>query len=426
MTGTAAPGAAASAQQGLRLARLGLAAAMVSRLAGRLVGILLVVALAREAAPETVASYGYLLGIATMMLVVTDLGVATVTAREVSAGRLPAHAALRAALPAQLCSVGIAGAAMVLLTVFFGPKATPPGAVAFTAAFIVIGGLNNLWADLLRGAGRVVLEGTLEIGSTTFLVVVGILVVRSGGGVTALTAVVALKEAVVLAVCWAVLPPRRDPAVRSRELLALSLWVAVAGTAMALMLRSSTLVVGSMGSVGVLATFVVASRFFDAGVTVAHTVGFGLGPGLSALAGDPVAFRRAGRRYLGLMTTLGLAVAVVGALVAGPLTTIPFGERWAAAVPAVRMSAAAALPVLLTYVALSLLMARGQARWMALSTVAAAVVGVITTTALMTAHPSAFSGVLGTTVGATTLAVLLLAGIRDLLVPDRSVTRPAG
>jgi O-antigen/teichoic acid export membrane protein len=361
-----------------------------------------------------------------MMLVVTDLGVASVAGREVAAGRLPAQGALRAALPVQGVTVAAAAAITVLLTVLFGPDATPPGALALTVAFVVIGGMNNLWADLLRGTGRVLLEGALEIGSTTLLVVTGIVVVESGGGITALTAVVALKEAVVLAVCWIVLPPRRDPAARSRALVALSMWVAVAGTATVLMLRASTLVVGGMGSVSVLATFVVASRFFDAGVTVAHTVGFGLGPGLSALADDPVAFRRAGRKYLAAFTALGVVVTVLGLFLAGPLTTIPFGDRWSVAVPAVQVSAAASLPILLTYVAISLLMARGQARWMALSTVAAAVVGVLSGIALMASDPSAVSGVLGTTVGATTLAVLLLIGLRDLLLPDRDGVRQAG
>jgi len=423
MTTTVPAETGSSSREGLRLARLGLAAAMLSRLAGRLVGTLLVVVLAREAAPHTVAAYGFLLGTATMMLVVTDLGVASVAGREVAAGRLPAQGALRAALPVQLVTVLVAAAVTVLLTVLFGPDATPPGALALTVAFVVVGGLNNLWADLLRGTGRVMLEGALEIGSTTLLVVAGVLVVEAGGGITALTAVVALKEAVVLAVCWAVLPPRSDPAARSRALVALSTWVALAGTATVLMLRASTLVVSGMGSVSVLATFVVASRFFDAGVTVAHTVGFGLGPGLSALADDTVAFRRAARRYLAAFTALGVGVTALGLLLAGPLTTIPFGNRWEVAVPAVRMSAAASLPILLGYVAMSLLMARGQVRWMALSTVTAAVVGVIASVTLMAHDPSALSGVLGTTVGATTMAVLLLIGVRDLLRPDRDGSR---
>jgi O-antigen/teichoic acid export membrane protein len=408
-------------QRGLHLARLGLAAAMVSRLAGRLVGILLVVVLAREAPPSTVALYGYLLGTATLVLILTDLGVATVAAREVAAGRLPARGALRAALPIQLVSVLGAAALTVVLTVIWGPDGAPPAAVALTVLFVVVGGMNNLWAELLRSTGRVMLEGGLEIASSAVLVVAGVLVVQHGGSITALTAVVAGKEAAVLLVSWAVLRPRRHPDVRSRPLLTQGMWIALAGTALVLLVREGMLILGGLGTVGALATYVVATRFFDAGVTIAHTVGFGLGPGMAALAGDPAAFRSAARKYVGLLAVLGVAVGVVGVLVAGPLTTVPFGARWEVAVPSVRVIALAGLPLLLSYVSFTLLMARNQLRWLALSTVAATVVGVGTTVGLVLSRPTALSAVIGTTVGLATLAVLLLAGLRDLFRPVAAV-----
>jgi O-antigen/teichoic acid export membrane protein len=408
-------------QRGLHLARLGLAAAMVSRLAGRLVGILLVVVLAREASPSTVALYGYLLGTATLVLILTDLGVATVAAREVAAGRLPARGALRAALPIQLVSVLGAAALTVVLTVIWGPDGAPPAAVALTVLFVVVGGMNNLWAELLRSTGRVMLEGGLEIASSAVLVVAGVLVVQHGGSITALTAVVAGKEAAVLLVSWAVLRPRRHPDVRSRPLLTQGMWIALAGTALVLLVREGMLILGGLGTVGALATYVVATRFFDAGVTIAHTVGFGLGPGMAALAGDPAAFRSAARKYVGLLALLGVAAGVVGVLVAGPLTTVPFGARWEVAVPSVRVIALAGLPLLLSYVSFTLLMARNQLRWLALSTVAATVVGVGTTVGLVLSRPTALSAVIGTTVGLATLAVLLLAGLRDLFRPVAAV-----
>src|SRR4051794_5945444 len=95
---------ASRSTDGTQLARLGLAAAMISRLAGRLIGIVLVVALARKANANTVAVYGYLLGTATLVTVLTDLGVASVAGREVAAGRVSARGALAAALRPQLVS----------------------------------------------------------------------------------------------------------------------------------------------------------------------------------------------------------------------------------------------------------------------------------------------------------------------------------
>jgi O-antigen/teichoic acid export membrane protein len=280
--------------------------------------------------------------------------------------------------------------------------------------------MNNLWADILRGTGRVLLEGALQLASGVALVVAGTLVIVFGGSATDLLIVVLLKEVIVLAIGAVVIRPRRRPEVHSRTLLGQGVWVAVAGTALVLLWRQGTLVIGGVGSIGALATYVVATRFFDAGVTVAHTAGFGLGPGMSALAADPAAFRRDGRKYLGLVTLLGVVVAVVGVLVAGPITTIPFGDRWASAVPAVRMVAVSGLPILLSYVALALLAARRQMAWLCLSAVAGSLVGVGVTVLLTLSRPDAFSAVLGTTLGASVMALLLLAGLRDLFLPARS------
>jgi O-antigen/teichoic acid export membrane protein len=408
-------------RDGARLARLGLIAAMVSRLVGRLVGIVLIVVLARVADSSTVAIYGYLLGTATLVTVLTDLGVASVAGREVAAGRMPADGALHAALLPQLASALVAAGVTVVLALV-GPEAAPPSAVVLTVAFVLVGAMNNLWADVLRGTGRVMLEGALQLGSAVALVAAGTLVIVVGGDATALLVVVVLKEVAVLAVAALAVRPRRRPEVVSRTLLGQSLWVALTSTAVVLLWREGTVVVGAAGSLGALATYVVATRFFDAGVTVAHTAGFGLGPGMSALANDPVAFRSAGRRYLGVVTLVGVAVAVAGLLVAGPITTIPFGERWADAVPAVRVIAVSGLPILVVYVSFSLLSARRQVRWMGLSAVTGSLVGVGTTIALTMRNPEAISGALGTTIGATVLAVLLLIGLRDLFLPTPLVT----
>ena len=410
---------------GRRLAGIGLIAAMGSRLIGRLVGIVLVVALAREADPGTVAVYGYLLGTATLVTVLTDLGVASVAGREVAAGRLPARGALSAALRPQLVSVLAAGAVTVLLCTVVGPDDVPTPALLLAVLFVIVGGLNNLWAELLRATGRVVLEGALQTGSAVALVVAGCAVVVLGGNADLLLLVVALKEVVLLLIGLVVLRPQRDPAVSARALLNQGVWVAVAGTAIVVLWRQGTMVVGGLGSVGMLATYVVATRYFDAGVTVAHTAGFGLAPGMSALATDPPAHRAAARRYLAVTTLAGAAVAVVGALLAGPLTTIPFGDEWASAVPAVRWIAVAALPVLLSHVSFTVLMSRGQQRWLAAATVTGAVTGVLSTLLLVHWRDEASSGVIGTVIGAVIMLAIAAAGIRDVLLPLPAADRRA-
>jgi O-antigen/teichoic acid export membrane protein len=412
--------AAQPTTDGRRLAKVGLAAAMVSRLIGRLVGIVLVVVLAREAGDETVAVYGYLLGTATLVTMLTDLGVAAIAGRQVAAGRMPADGALRAALGPQLVSVLAAAGVTVLLTEVWGPASVPTAALTLTVLFVLAGGLVNLWAEVLRATGRVLLEGGLQLAASVALVAAGVVVVHTGGDATDLLLVVLLKETAVLLVAAVLLRPRRHPEVRTRTLLTQGLWFAVASTAVVLLWRQGTLVVGATGSVGVLAAYVVATRFFDAGVTVAHTAGFGLVPGLSALAADPVAFRRAARHYLGLAAGAGVVVAGLGVLLADPLTTIPFGERWGGAVPAVRVVALSALPVLFSSVAFTVYLARGRMAWLTGSVIAGAVVGLGATVGLMLWRPDPVSGVLGTTIGAGVLAVLLVIGLRDLFRTPRT------
>lgn len=407
------------AHDGGRLAKLGLAAALASRVLGRLVGIVLVVLLAREASPNTVAVYGYLLGTATLVATFTDLGVAAVAGREVAAGRLPADGALHAALWPQAASVAAACVATVALTLLAGPDAVPGAALALTVAFVVITGFLNLWAEMLRVTGRVVVEGGLQVASAVALMVGGVLVIRSGGDATDLLVIVVLKEAVVLAVSVALVRPRPRPEqVRSRRLLRQSLWLGVSSVGLVVLWRQGMVVIGAAGTLGALAAYVVASRFLDAGVTIAQTAGFGLVPGMSALASEPAAFRHEAHRYLGMATLVGAGVALIGVLAARPITVIPFGERWGEAVPAVRVIALAGLPILVGYVAWTLLLARRQVRWLAAGSAAGAVTGVALSAALVAWRPDALSAMIGTAVGAAVLVAVLLAGLRDLFLPS--------
>jgi hypothetical protein len=177
-------------------------------------------------------------------------------------------------------------------------------------------------------------------------------------------------------------------------------------------------VIGATGTLGALAAYVVASRFLDAGVTIAQTAGFGLVPGMSALANDPPAFRHEAHRYLGMATLVGACVALIGVLAARPITVLPFGERWAEAVPAVRVIALAGLPILVGYVAWTLLLARRQVRWLAAGSAAGAVTGVALSAALVAWRPDPLSAMIGTVVGAAVLVTVLLTGLRDLFLPS--------
>ncbi|MHA3701549.1 lipopolysaccharide biosynthesis protein [Jatrophihabitans sp. YIM 134969] len=419
----ATPTPADAGAVGERLARLGVVAAVASRTFGRLVGVGFVVVLARTSGDDTVAVYGYLLGTATLVVTLTDLGVAAVAGRDVAAGRFPAAVALAAALPAQVVSVALACLVTLGLVAVSGPSALTPAPVLLTLAFLAANGMVNLWAELLRGTGRVVFEGGLQMLSAVLMVGGGLAVVAGGGGATPLLAVVAGKELVVLAVGAAVLRPRRRPEVlRTRALIRHSLHVAVAGTALIVLWRQGTILVGATGTVATLAVYVVASRFLDAGVTVANTVGFGLLPGASSVTADHDRFAALARRYLRFTAGLGALVGAAGVVVAGPLTTGLFGSRWEPAVPVVRVVALTALPLFVGYVAWFLLLAARQQRWLAGASSSGAVVAILVSLLWSRFGPPPIAAAGGTAVGAAVLAVLLLG--RLVLVLRRAAPTP--
>lgn len=416
-------GAEAPAGGGARLARLGLVVALASRIFGRLVGIVLVVVLARSAGEETIAIYGYLLGTATLVLTLTDLGVASVAAREVAAGRASAGGALRSALPLQAVTVALAVGVLVAMTHGLGPDGTPGLAVALTACFVVAGGMTSLWSEILRGQGRVVLEGWLQTVAALGLVAVGVAIVVTGGDAVELLVAVLAKEVILVVVMLALVRPSRRPSVPWRLLAGQGLWVAVASTAMVVLWRQGMVVAGT-GSTFALAVYVVASRYLDAGVTVAHTVGFGLLPGMSALATDAEASRRYARRYLAIAAGAGVGIGLVGSLAAPWLVTIPFGPQWIEAVPAVRWVAIGALPILVSFVLYPVLLARSQVRMLAVAGLAAVAVGVPVALALFAPASDPAGSMIGTVVGASVLSVILLWAVRDVLTPSRAVSVP--
>ncbi|NAZ87718.1 oligosaccharide flippase family protein [Kineococcus indalonis] len=407
--------------RGARLARVGVAAALVSRVFGRLVGIVLVVVLARVSDPTTVALYGFLLGTVTLTASVTDLGVASLAGRDVAAGTAAAPAALRSALGPQALSAGLAVVLTCLLALLAGPAGVDAAVLVPCSAFVVANATFNLWAEVLRGAGRAVLEGLLQGASALLLVVAGSLAVLGGAGIVPLLWIVAGKELVVLLVAAVFLRPGggSPDGPSFGALVRRSAWLAVAGTALIVLWRQGTVLVSALAPTRVLADYVVATRFLDAAVTLAHTLGIGLFPAIAALAHrDRRSARRQAQRYLGVVAAASVALAVLGVLLAGPVTTLLFGERWGSAVLTVRVLAAAAPFTVTGYLLWFALLAEEQERWLCLAAAAAAVTALSATAALLVAAPSAAAGAAGTGAGAVVLVVLL--GVRYVL------TRPRG
>ncbi len=395
-----------------RLARVGVAAALVSRIFGRLVGILLVVVLARVSDPTTVALYGFLLGTVTLMASVTDLGVASLAGRDVAAKAFPASDALRMALGPQALSAALAAGLTCVMAVVAGPAGVDASVLVPCAVFVVVNALFNLWGEVLRGAGLVMLEGVLQGVSALLLVAVGTLAVLAGAGIVELLWIVAAKEFLVLAVAAIRLRPslRVAGGLSFRALVTRSVWLAVAGTALVVLWRQGTVLVGALAPTRSLADYVVATRFLDATVTIAHTLGIGLFPAMAALASSaPREGRHQARRYLLAVVAVSIPLALLGVVLAGPVTTGLFGEQWQTAVPAVRLLAVTAPLVLVADLLWFSLLAERQERWLCVAAVVGSLTAISVTALLLIVSPSATSGVWGTFAGAVLLAGVLLA-----------------
>ncbi len=409
-----------------RLVRVGVAAALISRIFGRLIGVVLVIVLARVAEPVTVALYGFLLGTVTLMASLTDLGVASLAGRDVAAKVATAPAALRSALGPQALSTVMAVVLTCLVAVLAGPSGVDASVLLPCSVFVVANAMFNLWAEVLRGDGKVVLEGVLQGVSALLLVTAGSLAVLAGAGIVPLLWIVAGKELAVLAVAAVWLRPGAgmDAGLSFGALLRRSAWLAVAGTALVLLWRQGTLLVSGMASTRALADYVVATRLLDASVTLAHTLGIGLFPGIAALAVEaPGAARAHVRRYLLAVLGLSVPLAVLGVVLADPVTTLVFGSQWESAVPAVRVLAATTPLILLGYLLWFVLLAEGQERWLFAGALAAAATSMGATAVLLVVDPGAAAGAWGTGAGALVLAVVL--AIRFAFTPTAQRTRAA-
>ncbi len=409
-----------------RLVRVGVAAALISRIFGRLIGVVLVVVLARVADPVTVALYGFLLGTVTLMASLTDLGVASLAGRDVAAKVATAPAALRSALGPQALSTVMAVVLTCLVAVLAGPSGVDASVLLPCSVFVVANAMFNLWAEVLRGDGKVVLEGVLQGVSALLLVTAGSLAVLAGAGIVPLLWIVAGKEQAVLAIAAVWLRPGAgmDAGLSFGALLRRSAWLAVAGTALVLLWRQGTLLVSGMASTRALADYVVATRLLDASVTLAHTLGIGLFPGIAALAAEaPEAVRAHVRRYLFAVLGLSVPLAVLGVVLADPVTTLVFGSQWESAVPAVRVLAATTPLILLGYLLWFVLLAEGQERWLFAGALAAAATSMGATAVLLVVDPGAAAGAWGTGAGALVLAVVL--AIRFAFTPTAQRTRAA-
>jgi O-antigen/teichoic acid export membrane protein len=323
------------------------AATVSSRLLGKLAQLGFLVIAARLLTIQEFASYSYLLVLAVTFSLLADTGVSLAANREISAGRNSPAEAFWSGVPVIGLGAALAGSAVLS----FGLVDSAPGSagvpLVLAALFVSVNTVFNYTAATLRGVGRSVFEALLQgLGALAF-VGAAVTAVALGAGLAALLAILLAKEAVSTAVAFGGLRhdigrPRRWTPGLWRRLLRIGIQLGVASTALALVTRVPTFVLGNSGTATELAWFSGAQRLADAVLLLATATGFALLPSLTLLFETDRARARALLRRLLVAATLGGAVlALVSVLLARQIMTVAYGSDFAGAATATRVILAA-------------------------------------------------------------------------------------
>jgi PST family polysaccharide transporter len=324
---------------------------VASRAAAGGVQLLFLVAAGRLLSLEEFAAYSYLLALAVIFSMFGETGVGVVGSRDVVAGRLALRDVFWSSLPVAV----LAALAASLVLVAVGAVDSGPGStlvpVMLAGLFVVANRLLEFLATLLRSTGRYELEAGLKVGSAVLFVVGSVAAAALGLGVTALLAVLLLKE--LLAALWAFGVLRRDVgrpmapvAAVWRTLLRGGAQVTVASAGLLVMTRGPLFYLGnSTDDTADLAHYSAVLRFADAAFLLATAAGFALLPGLAFLAAsEPARVRKLlGKVFAGLVGGSAV-VALVAVPLARPLCELVYGSAYGPAADAGRVLLAG-LPV---------------------------------------------------------------------------------
>ena len=393
---------------------VGSAAAVGSRVVGRLLGLGFVVLLARRQSALVFAEYNYLLILSAALSVITDAGVAAVAGREVARGEASVGAAYRAAFTVQLVS-GLVGALLCIGLGFVIPGPDRDvAALLFLGLMVAANSIFNLQAELLRGAGRPLIEGGVQLLAGVLQLGVGAAVVVAGGGLAAVLAALAAKQLLVVVVCQAWLPApwsaARD-AQLSRMVFRRGVWLGGATTLATVIWRFGALVIGNVGSVAELANFAVSSRYLEVSATISQTLGIGMLPALSRRsAASPLGIRGFTVRMTLIITVIVGLLTIPAVLLTGTVTVAVFGARYSSAVTSSQVLVALTPLVVLHFLTWYALVAERHERWV---TVAAAIGAgaALLTVAWIVARPTATVTAIATGIAIAAATAALCVGV---------------
>jgi O-antigen/teichoic acid export membrane protein len=318
-------------------------ATVVSRLAARLVQLAFVVVAARLLGVPDFAAYSYLFVLITACVALGDCGVAMVTARDVSSGRVGLRRAFWPALYVAVANAVVAS----LLTLALGAVDSGPGSsggpLVLASAYVGVNMLVNFKSTTLRAIGSFRLEAWLQLAAAVAFVLAATLAAVGNLGVVGIFGVLLAKEVALAVAIFAALrrhtgTPLPASLRAGARLLRRGLRLALASTALVVLARASLLVLGNVGSTDDVAWFSASVRFADAALVLSTTAGFALLPGLSYLvASDARRAARLVRRVVAIGFVASAVVAAAAVVAADPIVETLFGPDFSGAIPPARI-----------------------------------------------------------------------------------------
>jgi O-antigen/teichoic acid export membrane protein len=212
---------------------------------------------------------------------------------------------------------------------------------------VVANTLFNFATTTLRGVGKQVYEAVLQAVGAVAFPVAAVIGLALGAGPVELLGILFAKEALSLVAAMVGLRadigrPRRLTPDLWRRLVRVGIQLGLASTALALVTRIPTFVLGNSGTTEDLAWFSASQRLADAVLVLATTAGFALLPSLTLLfETEPARAWTFLSRTLGTAIVGGAVIAFLSVLFASDIVTAMFGSTFDAAAESTRVLMAA-------------------------------------------------------------------------------------
>ncbi len=282
---------------------------------------------------------------------VTEFGLGTLITRDIAQNSENAHAYLRASVIARLLIGGLLMAVVWIIAPFLSQDTPVITGLRLSSPLIVILPFYSSFTAIFRARERMRPIAWLNLGMLISQVILTGLAIYIGGDILAILAVNVITSAGQLVAAWVVYKRWFYQASKTKisvvPLLRASTPFAIAAVLAAVQSRIIIILLEQYTSTVDVGYFAAASRFIEAGRMLPHAFFDALFPLLAGLATNPARLNQMFRRVIIGLMVFGILFGIGISLVADPLISLSYGERFSPAIAILMVLAWSLLPMLL-------------------------------------------------------------------------------